>query len=145
MSVPMKVTQIEPTAVGEPLSSAVLIEKPGRNRPFGSPKTETETRPGHIIYRPRVVAVIVGRVTDSCIPLLRDLHFSYKQLRRGMDKKTLTANEVSQRLGVPVKEVYRLIREGTLKGYKTKDSVRVDVEGVLYFQATKQSQMNSPA
>jgi excisionase family DNA binding protein len=51
-------------------------------------------------------------------------------------RKTLTANEVARRLDLPVKDIYRLIREGILKGYKTKDCVQMDTESVEHYLST---------
>lgn len=56
-----------------------------------------------------------------------------------MAVKTLTANDVAKLLGVPVKEIYRLIREGLLKGYKTKDTVRLDAESVDLYVLRKEN------
>jgi excisionase family DNA binding protein len=54
--------------------------------------------------------------------------------------KTLTANEVARRLGISVKDIYRLIREGVLKGYKTKDCVQMDAESVEHYVASKMAE-----
>jgi excisionase family DNA binding protein len=51
-------------------------------------------------------------------------------------RKALTANEVARRLGVSVKDIYRLIREGMLKGYKAKYCVQVDAKSVEHYLNT---------
>lgn len=50
--------------------------------------------------------------------------------------KTLLAKVVAERLNVPVRQVYRLIREGILKGYKDQDDVRVYADSLTEYLKT---------